>query len=111
MFVLISGKTSANFTIAEDEKDTPAPAPTPEPESPATPEPWVNPFTDVHESDWFYEAVKYAYQKGLVSGTSAMTFSPQVTMTRGMMVTILWNYAGKPQAGNVIVRCGKFRFL
>lgn len=83
---------NANFTVEESEKETPTP----------TPEPWVNPFTDVRESDWFYEAVKYANQKGLVAGTSATTFSPQVTMTRGMMVTILWNYTGKPQTGNAV---------
>jgi hypothetical protein len=63
--------------------------------------PWINPFTDVRESDWFYEAVKFAHQRGLVSGTSATTFSPQVTMTRAMMVTILWNYAGQPNIGSV----------
>jgi hypothetical protein len=61
---------------------------------------WTNPFTDVRQSDWFYEAVKYAQQKGLVSGTSATSFSPQATMTRSMMVTILWNYSGKPQSGS-----------
>jgi len=64
----------------------------------STPDDWINPFSDVHESDWFYEAVKYAHQRGVVNGTSATTFSPQVTMTRGMMVMILWNYDGKSQA-------------
>jgi|GEM_PF-1209258 len=67
-----------------------------------TQNPWINPFTDVFENDWFYEAVKYAHQRGLVAGTSDTTFSPQVAMTRGMMVTILWNYTGKPQTGNAI---------
>ena len=89
---------NANFAIAEGEKATPTPTSEPTPIS----ESWVNPFTDVRESDWFYEAVKYAHQKGLVAGTSATTFSPQVTMTRGMMVTVLWNYTGKPQTGSAV---------
>ena len=59
---------------------------------------WINPFGDVKKSDWFYEAVKYAHQESLVSGTSATTFSPQVAMTRGMMVTILWNYSKNQKA-------------
>lgn len=97
----IDGATvDANFMIAEGEQAIPTP--TPEPTPALTPEQWVNPFADVRESDWFYEAVKYAHQNGLVAGTSATTFSPQVTMTRGMMVTILWNYSGKPQMGNPV---------
>lgn len=52
------------------------------------------PFTDVNESDWYYEAVGFAYAKGLFNGTSATTFSPQVTMTRGMFVTVLGRFAG-----------------
>ena len=63
---------------------------------------WLNPFSDVRTDDWFYDAVKYAHQNGLVAGTSATTFSPQVTVTRGMMVTILWNHAGKPMTGSAV---------
>jgi hypothetical protein len=60
------------------------------------------PFVDVREDDWFYEAVKYAQQRNLVAGTSATTFSPQATVTRAMMVTILWNHAGQPQMGSTV---------
>ena len=65
----------------------------------SAPESWANPFVDVSEADWFYEAVKFAHQNGLVAGTSATTFHPDVTLSRGMMATILWNHSGKPQTG------------
>lgn len=55
------------------------------------------PFTDVKETDWFYEAVKYAYEQGLMEGTAANTFAPLATTSRGMMVTLLWRLAGEPQ--------------
>lgn len=55
-----------------------------------------NPFTDVSESDWFFNDVKFVYQNGLMNGTSATTFSPEGTTSRGMIVTILWRMAGSP---------------
>ena len=51
-------------------------------------------FTDVKSSDWFYDAVRYAHANGLFSGTSATTFTPDGTMTRGMFVTVLGRMAG-----------------
>ena len=56
------------------------------------------PFTDVTTSDWFYDAVAYAYDNGLMTGTSATTFSPKATTTRGMIVTILHRLEGCPAA-------------
>ena len=56
------------------------------------------PFTDVNTTDWFYEAVQYAYEKGMMSGTSTTTFSPGGTTTRGMIVTILHRMEGTPTA-------------
>jgi hypothetical protein len=53
-------------------------------------------FTDVRDTDWFYGSVQYAADKGLFKGTSATAFSPNVTMTRGMLVTVLWRMAGSP---------------
>ena len=55
---------------------------------------WANPFTDVDEDDWFYDDVAYARQNDLFNGTSATTFSPQTSMTRGMVVTVLGRLAG-----------------
>lgn len=56
------------------------------------------PFTDVNTTDWFYDAVQYAYEKGMMSGTSTTTFSPGSTTTRGMIVTILHRMEGTPAA-------------
>ncbi|MBQ4092399.1 MAG: S-layer homology domain-containing protein [Firmicutes bacterium] len=52
------------------------------------------PFTDVKEGDWFYEEVLEAYEKAFFNGTSATTFTPNGSMTRGMFVTVLGRMAG-----------------
>ena len=52
----------------------------------------ASPFTDLTES-WYVDAVNWAAEKGVVSGTSATTFSPNATITRQDMATILYNYA------------------
>lgn len=54
------------------------------------------PFADVAESAWYYDAVAYCYENGLMSGVSATSFRPMDTTTRGMIVTILHQLAGKP---------------
>ena len=54
----------------------------------------ANPFADVKETDWFYDAVQYARVNGFFSGTSKTTFEPNGTMTRGMFVTVLGRMAG-----------------
>lgn len=54
------------------------------------------PFTDVRESDWFYEDVAFAYENGLFAGTSDTTFSPNASMTRAMLVTVLYRLEGQP---------------
>lgn len=54
------------------------------------------PFTDVRESDWFYDDVVFAYENGLFSGTSDTTFSPNTSMTRAMLVTVLYRLEGEP---------------
>lgn len=55
------------------------------------------PFTDVKEGDWYYESVAYVFQHGLMTGTSDTTFSPNLTTTRGMIVTILYRMEGSPE--------------
>ena len=57
---------------------------------------WRNPFLDISEGDWFYDAVRYVYEKGLMAGTSDNTFGPNVITNRGMIVTILYRLAGSP---------------
>lgn len=54
------------------------------------------PFTDVQEGDWFYEDVYYMWENGLMNGTSLTQFSPQVTLTRGMVVTVLYRMEQEP---------------
>ena len=56
------------------------------------------PFTDVKSNDWFYEAVKYVYDKELMNGTSTTTFAPLMTTNRAMVVTMLWRLEGQPKA-------------
>lgn len=62
------------------------------------PETTVNPFTDVSTSAYYYEAVLWAVERGITNGTSATTFSPDTTVTRGQTVTFLWRNAGSPAA-------------
>lgn len=60
--------------------------------------PQSNPFTDVSTSDYYYDAVLWAADNGVTGGTSATTFSPNVTVTRAQMVTFLWRAHGSPKA-------------
>ena len=60
--------------------------------------PQTNPFTDVRTSDYYYDAVLWAADNGVTGGTSATTFSPNVTVTRAQMVTFLWRAHGSPKA-------------
>ena len=46
--------------------------------------------------DWFYEAVQYVYDKGMMTGVSADRFAPASTTTRGMIVTILYRLENEP---------------
>ena len=55
-----------------------------------------NPFTDVRKNDWYYEAVKYVCEHGLMNGMSADTFSPDGRTSRCMIVTILHRLEGSP---------------
>ncbi|MBD9218799.1 MAG: S-layer homology domain-containing protein [Clostridiales bacterium] len=55
------------------------------------------PFTDVYETDSFYDAVVDVYKKGLMAGTSDTTFSPNSTLTRAMVVKTLYNIEGMPK--------------
>lgn len=54
------------------------------------------PFSDVRIADWFYNDVKYVYEKGMMSGTAADVFAPNATTTRAMIVTILYRLEGSP---------------
>lgn len=57
-------------------------------------------FADVAADAWYADAVQYVYENGMMSGTSETTFSPDVTTTRGMIVTILYRLEGSPDLSN-----------
>lgn len=54
------------------------------------------PFTDVVAGTWYYGAAVYAYNNGLFAGMTPTTFAPNATMTRAMLVSVLWRLAGAP---------------
>lgn len=60
------------------------------------------PFADVSTSDWHKDAVDFASARGLFNGTSATSFSPDGTMTRGMIATVLHNLEGNPAASGAV---------
>lgn len=94
-------KLSKNITLYAkwaEEKDEPTEPEDPtDPTDPEEPEKWNNPFTDVSENDWFYEAVKYAEENGLFSGITETAFGPNSAITRGMLVTVLYRAEGEPE--------------
>ena len=63
-------------------------------------EPSGMPFTDVASGAWYYDAVSFVYKRGLMSGTGDNLFSPNVTTSRGMIVTILYRLDGSPSASS-----------
>lgn len=67
------------------------------PSAPIAPAPEVGAtFTDVRTSDWFHDDVMYVYEKGLMNGTSGKIFSPKASLTRAMLVTVLYRLDGSP---------------
>lgn len=82
-FTMPSGKVSVDVTFVPEKQ-------------------WTNPFVDVPGDAWYYDAVKYVNENGLMAGTSANTFAPDLTTTRGMIVTILYRLEGSPDIENEI---------
>lgn len=76
-----------------------------------TPETSALPFNDVAYTSWYYDAVKFVYDKGIMDGVSYYSFAPDATITRGMVVTMLWRMAGEPYeaaAGFTDVASGRY---
>ncbi len=81
-----------------DDYDWPEPEPAPAPEpAPGPDTSGENPFTDISPFDRWYDAVIWAYETGVTTGTSATTFSPDQSCSRGQVITFLWRAAGKPE--------------
>ena len=58
--------------------------------------PWSNPFTDVSEENWYYDAVRFVGENGLMNGISSNVFAPDSDLSRAMLAQILYNKEGKP---------------
>lgn len=65
-------------------------------------EPEVLVFADVPAGAWYADAVAWAVEQGVTTGTSATTFGPDVSCTRAQMVTFLWRAAGSPEPENTV---------
>lgn len=91
------GVTTAVYTVTVNTAALPEPiTPGVDNKKPA-PKPEVKlPFTDVSTSDWFYDDVAFVYENGLFSGTDSRSFSPNASMTRAMLVTVLYRLEGEP---------------
>ena len=64
---------------------------------PKLPSSWSNPFWDVSKEDWFYDAVRYVAQNGFMTGRSQTRFAPNDSMSRAMLVTVLYRMEGEPK--------------
>ena len=56
------------------------------------------PFADIPSGSWYYDDIAYVYDAGLMTGLTATTFGPNLSTTRGMIVTILWRMENEPVA-------------
>jgi len=71
-------------------------------EEPLPEKEWENPFTDINEMDWFYEAVEFVSQNNLMVGTTDNTFGTAMDTSRGMIVAILWRLEESPESSSDI---------
>ena len=91
------GVTTAVYTVTVNTAALPKPiTPGVDNKKPASKPEVKLPFTDVSTSDWFYDDVAFVYKNGLFSGTDSRSFSPNASMTRAMLVTVLYRLEGEP---------------
>ena len=91
------GVTTAVYTVTVNTAALPEPiTPGVDNKKPASKPEVKLPFTDVSTSDWFYDDVAFVYENGLFSGTDSRSFSPNASMTRAMLVTVLYRLEGDP---------------
>lgn len=57
------------------------------------------PFADIEDGQWYFDAVQYVFEKGMMTGMTPTDFCPDVTTNRGMIVTMLYRLEGEPAAG------------
>ena len=87
----VTASHSISATFARDDENVP------DPNTPL----WLNPFIDVSEGDWFFNDVAYVHQNGLMQGTAADRFGPNIALTRGMAVTVLYRIEGEPDVSGL----------
>lgn len=91
------GVTTAVYTVTVNTAALPEPiTPGVDNKKPASKPEVKLPFTDVSTSDWFYDDVAFVYKNGLFSGTDSRSFSPNASMMRAMLVTVLYRLEGEP---------------
>ena len=91
------GVTTAVYTVTVNTAALPEPiTPGVDNKKPASKPEVKLPFTDVSTSNWFYDDVAFVYKNGLFSGTDSRSFSPNASMTRAMLVTVLYRLEGEP---------------
>ncbi len=104
-------KQDAEYTVVYDVSKEPEPTPSARPSSGnfvAKQENEIKSsvtpilFTDISENDWFYESVKYVVENKLMNGISEDEFAPNNTLTRAMLVTVLYRNAGEPAVNKSI---------
>lgn len=84
-FIMPASKVTVSATFSEMEQEA---------------QRWINPYTDVFEDAYYYDAVQWAVKNGITTGTSSTTFGPGIACTRAQAVTFLWRAAGSPAPMN-----------
>ena len=95
-FVPPSSSGSSGGSGGHSSASIPRPAEKPEKVSQETPTTWRNPFTDVSESMWCYEAVRFVSVNGLMSGYSSSSFGSNDSLSRAQLAQILYRKEGSP---------------
>ncbi len=88
----------AKWTEVEKEPEVEKPEDKDDPEATE----WKNPFEDVKENDWFYANVQYVVENKLMNGVAVNKFAPNDTLTRAMLVTVLYRNEGEPAVNKSI---------
>ncbi|MCL2153197.1 MAG: YDG domain-containing protein [Oscillospiraceae bacterium] len=98
-----TGSSGNNNSIGVQPTPTPTPTPDEDIQDAETPLPsWPNPYTDVVDTNWFYDAVQFVTDRQLMNGTDEDKFSPGGAITRAMLVTILYRLEGSPDVSGDI---------
>lgn len=109
--ITITGSDNDENSGANDDTQKPAPSPDDQPadggetqrpgDGDSTSDQKENPFTDVQRGLYYHDPVLWAVERGVTTGTSKTTFSPEMICTRAQMVTFLWRAAGSPEPATV----------